>query len=729
MRHREFTAYVIAIQTVLLASIYFDVPFVRKILGFFYLAFVPGLILMFLLRLDKRDVTDPDSDKNPARTNQEGSRFLVPLLYSIGLGLAFLMFSGVIINYALPAIGIERPLTTYPIFFSISLLVLVSLFFVTRRENDLALAPDIKIWQEVKKHVPITVFLLLLPILSVAGTALMNNTGNNALLLLLIVSIIVFSISTVFLKDSIPAWAYPLAIFTIGISLLSMHSLDTSRLVGYDIHGEYHVFSLTDSSASWSPYLEEGMYRVGYIYAYMTSISITILPVIFQVITGISPEYIFKFVLVSFFSIIPLIVFRIARCHFDRYTSFLSALFFIVLSYFHTQLPMVTRQGIAFVFFALLILALFDTRMGALKRRVLFVVFVFSAILAHYSTAIILFLVLTAFFILGTADRKSRSDKVKSNTVILMAIALFSWQVYTEGVLQNLVKLIKNVAEHLTEFLEPATRGGTVQSLVGIGTDDPVVRVGFYLGTLTRIFIVLGTIFIFFKWRELKIKRDFVLLQIIGLALLFTVVIVPYASKGYNAERVYLQTLIILAPSFVIGGLKIMDLLKVRGKGMKYGIVVLVIVFHFAFQSGLIYQFTGTPQNLALSREGDTYNRLYVHEQDVESARWLGNTARGKPIFTDANGQNILISYGMLPNAKIWTVKADMELFGNPYIYLRYSNIVNGRITLRGGKDSNVNDTNVPYMLGLDITDRVFDNGASRVHRMRTQPLLETAGV
>ncbi len=730
MRHREFTAYVIAIQTVLLASIYFDVPLVRKILGFFYLAFVPGVVLMFLLRLDKRDVMDPGSDKNPARTNQEGSRFLVPLLYSIGLGLAFLMFSGVIINYALPAIGIERPLTTYPVFFSISLLVLVSLFFVTRRENDLTLAPGIKIWQEVKKHVPITVFLLLLPILSVAGTALMNNTGNNALLLLLIVSIIVFSMSTVFLKDSIPAWAYPLALFTIGISLLFMHSLDTPRLVGYDIHGEYHVFSLTNSMASWSPYLEEGVYRNN-IYAYVTNISITILPVIFFVITGISPEYIFKFVLVSFFSIIPLIVFRIARCHFDRYTSFLSALFFIVLSYFHTQLPMVSRQGIAFVFFALLILALFDTRMGALKRRALFVVFVFSAILAHYSTAIILFLVLTAFFILSTADRKSRSDKVKSNTVILMAIALFSWQIYTEGVLQNLVKLITNVAGHLTEFLEPETKGDTVLSLVGIGTDDPVVRVGFYLGTLTRIFIVLGTIFIVFKWRELKIKRDFVLLQIIGLALLFTVVIIPYASKGYNAERVYLQTLIILAPSFVIGGLKIMDLLQVKGKGMKYGIVVLVIVFHFAFQSGLVYQFTGTQQNLALSlsREGDTYNRLYVHEQDVESARWLGDIAKEKPIFTDANGNNVLVSYGMLPNAKIWAVKADMELFGNPYIYLRYSNIVKGRMTLRGGKDSNVNDTNIPYMLGLDITDRVFDNGASRVYRMRTQPFLETAGI
>ncbi len=729
MRHREFSAYVIAIQTVLLASIYFDVPFIREILGFFYLAFVPGVVLMFLLRLDKRDLMDPGSDKNHARTNQEGSRFLVPLLYSIGLSLAFLMFSGVIINYALLAIGIERPLTTYPVFFSISLLVLVSLFFVTRRENALALAPGIKIGSEVKKHVPITVFLLILPILSVAGTALMNNTGNNTLLLLLIVSIIVFSMSTVFLKDSIPAWAYPLALFTIGISLLFMHSLDTPHLVGYDIHGEYHVFRLTDSMASWSPYLPEGMYRVSYIYSYMTSISITILPEIFLVITGISPEYIFKFVLVSFFSIIPLIVFRIARCHFDRYTSFLSALFFIVLSYFHTQLPMVTRQGIAFVFFALLILALFDTRMDALKRRALFVVFLFSAILAHYSTAIILFLVLTAFFILSTADRKSRSDKVKSNTVILMAIALFSWQVYTVGVLMNLVKLIKNVAEHLTEFLEPVTRGGTVLSLVGIGTDDPVVRVGFYLGTLTRIFIVVGTIFIVFKWRELKIKRDFVLLQAIGLALLFMVVIIPYASKGYNAERVYLQTLIILAPSFVIGGLKIMDLLRVRGKEMKYGIVVLVIVFHFAFQSGLVYQFAGTPQNLVLSREGDTYNRLYVHEQDVESARWLGNIAKEKPIFTDANGQNILISYGMLPNAKIWVVKADMELFGNPYIYLRYSNIVKGRITLRGGKNSNVNDTNVPYMLGLDITDRVFDNGASRVYRMRAQPFLETAGV
>ncbi len=711
MKFQKFAAYITGIQAALLVSIYFDIPLIRQILGFFYLALIPGLVLLFCLRLDKRNTV------------------LVSLLYTTGLSLAFLMFSGIIINYALPVIGIEKPLTTYPIFFSISILILVLLF--CSRRKDMALPFNIKITLEMRMHIPITIFLVSLPILSVAGTILLNNTGNNVLLILLLVLIIIFSISTVFLRNTIPAWVYPVAIFTIGISLLFMHSLNTPHLVGYDIHGEYHVFRLTDLNSLWSPYLEEGVYRNN-IYAYITCISITILPVIFHVITGISPEYIFKLIFVSFFSIIPLAVFRIARYNFDKYTSFLSALFFIILGYFHTQLPMVPRQGIAFIFFSLLILALFDNKISHLKRRVLFVVFVFSAIMAHYSTAIVMFIVLTAFFILNAPGIKSRpdsSDRIRGNTIILIGISLFAWQVYTEGVLLNLLNLMKNFFLHLSEFLEPETKGTTVLSLIGMQAGDPVVRMGFYIGTLTRIFIVVGTLFVFLRWRDLKIKRDFVLLQLIGLAILFLVVITPYVSKGYNAERVYLQTLIFLAPSFVIGGLKVIDMLRVKGKEIGYGIVVLILVFHFAFQAGLIYQFVGIQQSVALAREGEMYNRLYVHEQDIESAKWLGNIAREKPIFTDANGQDILTSYGMLPNARIWAVKKDMELFGNPYIYLRYSNVVNGKITLRGSVDSNLSDTNIPYMLGLDITDKVFDNGGSMVYRMRFQPFLETAGI
>lgn len=699
MKFRDFVLYVGILQLVLLISIFFDIPILRQIAGFVYLTFIPGMVILYLLNLDKVDVENI-------------------ILYAVGLSLAFLMLLGFLINLVLPTLGISFPLSTYSVFFSLSLTILFLLFISHR-----LCARDVKLFMlstqkhfTTKKYASL-VFLFLFPVLSVVGTKLMNATENNALLLLLIMLIIFFSFLTISQRDYLSPRIYLIALFTISISLLLMNSMSTNRLVGYDIHGEYHVFLKTDSQSIWSPLLGEEYRQPGRISAYITSLSVTILPVIYRSTLNISHEYVFKLILILPFSLLPLIIFRITQYQADKYISFLSALFFTILGYFYSLLPMVLRQGFAFIFFALFMLAFFDDKIEHLKKKLLFVIFIFSTIVSHYSTAIVMSLILTALFLWNLIERK-KSNEIRGNTIALTWVSLFAWQVYTEGAFLNFVELMKNFMLHLSELMEPHTKGTSVLALLGMQAYDPIVEIGYYIGTITRIFIIVGAIYIYLN-KEAKFKRNFSQLQLINLGLLLFVILTPYLSKGYNTERVYLQALIVLAPSFAIGGLKILDWLSIKKRTIKLSIIVLIICIHFTFQSGLIYQFT-TPrvQLISLARQGNMFGRLYVHEQDIQSAKWLrDNYAENKPLFTDIGGGNILTSYAMFPDAKIWIFKeSGIELFSSPYIYFRYSNVIDGKMVSNEYMDIDIKGTNIPAV--LQKANRIYDNGASEVYHL-----------
>lgn len=87
-----------------LASLGFDVPILRQIVGFLSLTLVPGIIILRILKIHNIGVIES-------------------LLYSVGLSLAFVMVSGVIANFALPPLGISHPITLVP------LVVTITVFF------------------------------------------------------------------------------------------------------------------------------------------------------------------------------------------------------------------------------------------------------------------------------------------------------------------------------------------------------------------------------------------------------------------------------------------------------------------------------------------------------------------------------------------------------------------------------------------------------------------------
>ena len=82
-----------------------DIPIIRQIVAFLYLSFVPGFVLIKLLKLS-------------------GTMLVEKLLLIVGLSLAFLMFAGLLINELFFALNISMPLSSTPLLIFLSFLML-----------------------------------------------------------------------------------------------------------------------------------------------------------------------------------------------------------------------------------------------------------------------------------------------------------------------------------------------------------------------------------------------------------------------------------------------------------------------------------------------------------------------------------------------------------------------------------------------------------------------------
>ena len=79
MNSKHFLAFILLIQSIVYVTVLLDVPVARQIIGFLYLTFIPGIIIIKLLKIDELDR-------------------LEMVLFSIGLSVAFLMLAGLSIN-------------------------------------------------------------------------------------------------------------------------------------------------------------------------------------------------------------------------------------------------------------------------------------------------------------------------------------------------------------------------------------------------------------------------------------------------------------------------------------------------------------------------------------------------------------------------------------------------------------------------------------------------------
>lgn len=677
-------------------SIIFDIPVLRPVTSFLFFTIVPGYLILLTFKLKQ-------------------TYHLKKALLSVGISISILMIVGIILNTLYPII--YQPLALTPVLISLNILTMILTFSAYWRniESDKKNKFEFKFNLGNKLSSPI-LFPFLFPLLAVLGTYLMNISQNNILLLIMLILIPLYLIAVVYYRDRIDPVTYPLSVWLIGLSLLLMHGLTSYHLQGIDVHLEYYSFQLTQNTFHWD--------LNAYYNPYNACMSITILPQIYQVLSNMGGEYIFKLFMAFIGSITPLLVYLVARKYSSAKYAFFAALLFIFQLFFINLLGAV-RQEIAIIFFFLTVMVVFDSEMDKWARKFLIVLFIFSTLISHYSTAYVAFILLLPILLLPFFQKLKREKKLDFTNfdiiiVSLVLIAIWYFLVakvqFASGV-QVLGKTVEVAAgTGLTSALV-ATRGAYVLGILGVVFKSLPNAVSVIVHDLIFATIIVGIYAIirnFSHYKE-KFSTEFLLGIIISLILLVLFVALPYISIAYDVARLFFQLLIFLGPVFVIGGIFISKLIK-KPKWDVYILLILLISL-FTCVTYLQYSFLGTPYSPDFEKDSIVRQGNYIYDSEILSAKWISqNKINNLTVYSDGREvARFLTAYG----TNITQENINSSYFGwnqtidVGYIYLGYVNVNNQKIIDMGDDFIRVDMGPFNYLLTGKST--IYDNGGSRI--------------
>ena len=733
-----------------LAGLGFDLPGLRQITGFIFLTFIPGILILRILKIHNIGLIES-------------------LLYSVGLSLAFIMFLGLAANFALPVIGISRPISVLPVMATllISTLVLMSLAYL--RDRDFSAPTPTKLGEIIS---PSSLFLILVLLLAIFGALMVNFYQNNILLLVLIMVVAVIVGLAVFGRF-IDRNAYPVAIAIIALCLLYQTTLISPQLTGFDIHLEYYFEQLVVENGYW-----DAMFPHGYNFA----LSITLLAPIYSLILDIDGAWIFKVIYPFIFSLAPLALFHVFRQQVGTKKAFLAAFFFMAVPTFSLEIIAVVRQQIAELFFVLFILLLVDRKLGLSQRLTLAIVFALSIAISHYALGIICLFYFALGWLLIIAIRSGwgrrswgwltgkwgglspnlvspRAFPLKAITIVVVvyfagSLAFYGW-VASGAPWQTIIYLGQRQAAQVTS-VEPATPDETslfadfttreplVQTALGLDFASASVQgKGFRIFQyLTQLFIIIGFIRLIFKPVKLRFTAEYIAFTIVSALLLGACIFLPGLSTLLGITRFYHIALILLAPLFILGGESIWQGISALYQKLKGRASLItmpednqaclrflglgVLIPYFLFTSGFIFEVTGhevtdridSPYSIALSSHRLDIGGVF-NWQDGAGADWLGQAIDDEAtVYSDLHGAMLLDNQTEVLG-QIFCFPQDIkEVPQDSYLYFRTWNIERQEITYHPG-DTGLRESVSFTDAGVDDLiqgrNRIYNNGGAQV--------------
>ncbi len=369
--------------------VFFDIKYLylRAIFSFLFLTFVPGFLVMLMLKVRRVG----------------GWEYIA---YTLGLSLSYLIFVGLAINWIFPWLQItDKPLALTPLLFSFYVtLSLVGLIGYIRNKNIpfTVKFPKLDRVSNILFIIPTT-----FPILSILGANTLNNGGSNYLTMLTLGGIAAFVLFVVLIRDKLKENIYPWSILMISLSLLLMFSMRSWHIIGWDINQEYEMFKTAAQNFRWS--MSDFPRQ-----PYNACLSITILPTILNAFMDINDEYIFKLFSQIIFSFSGLAVFLFLKKYAYNVIIYLASFFFIAQPQYIMEMPTLVRQEFALLFFILSLLVLFNNAINSKLKNTLFIIFGFSTVVSHYSTAYITTTLFTLIYLGSLMYRKTENKKIIS---------------------------------------------------------------------------------------------------------------------------------------------------------------------------------------------------------------------------------------------------------------------------------------------------------------------------
>ncbi len=649
--------------------IFINAPFLREIFSFLFFTLVPGILVIQALRLRLE--------------------LFQKAVLSVGLSVAIVLTIGFALNSLYPFL--KSPLSLLPVIITLNLVVIILTMLTYHRNqgdytlNSFQFSSSTSRFEDFKQKIisknelfsPI-LFPFLLPILAVLGTYVMNQYENNILLLLTLFLIPLYLVLVVYFRERINNKVYPLAVWLISLTLLLMYGLTSSYLMGRDIHTEFYCFQLTMSNFHWDLNTFSNPYNA--------CLSITILPTMLQVLSGIQAEYVFKLFYAFIGSLIPLSVYSVAKKYVgERYAFFAGLLF--VFQLFFVNILGAARQEIAVLFFFLAIMTFFESNINGVAKKILLLLFMGSTLVSHYSTAYVTFAIILPLLALSSLKTLIKEHKISftnwdviltSMTMLALWYFLFANIQFTAG-----SQVVGTTVSAIGQNSQAVVRGSYVLGILGIVLKSLPNTVSVIVHDVVFASILLGFTTIIYKYNHYRKIFDFEYLVaiILSVVLLVLFVVLPYISIAYDAARLFFQLVIFLAPLFVIGCTMLAKLIK-KPKWDVW-IIILILIALFSCVTYLQYSFLGEPYSGIYEKNGTIRAEAFIYPSEMASADWIKSTGKNLTIYSDGRAFTRLSdTYG----ANLYNANINSSYFAynktadNGYIFMGRVNIENGKI-------------------------------------------------
>lgn len=671
-----------------------EIPILQQIIGFIYLTFIPGILILRCL-------------------NIHGIGNLKTVLYSLGLSITTIMFTGFTINLLFKKIGIIHPLSLNILLIVLSLSIIILAFISYVKDRNFANPSFI----DTKQISVYPIFLCLIPFLSIFGTYTMNFYNQNLLQIILIPVICLTAYITLF--RNIKHELYPFSIFSLSISILFHASLISTNLWGWDINTEYYLSNLVLQNSFWSSNIFSDSNSM---------LSVVILAPMLSKICNINITWVFKICYPILFSFVPLGLYLIFKDQFhDEKISFLACFFFISINTFGLEMLQLARQQIGELFLILLILVLIETNIPKIKKSFFGVLFGVSLIVSHYGLSYIFSIYLISAMILMSLiksnqfkllNKRYNEDTNLSFTFILLFLVFtFSWYIYVSGgsIFENIVHIGNHIYGTIfVDFLNPESVQGL--SLLTSSTNTPLRFMFKIINYIVQFFIVIGVIsLLFFENRKIRVNTEYKIFTFVSLLLLIFSVTIPNFSNSLNTTRLFQIVSIFLAPCYVLGGISVLKgthLLKLNfSKEIFLKILMIFTMIYFFFSSGFIYELANDqPSSHLLNNNLDGQ---FFTSSELSGAYWLNNNKK-EQIYTD-NVRSVLFNRFSLSKTIIFESDDLNIIKNNSYIYLGTWNILKGKIAVKNEKGSTLTPTYFKYDIPPSM-NKIYFNGGSAIY-------------
>jgi len=699
---------ILSIQSALLGTIGLEkiglgILILRQLIGFIYLTFVPGFLLFCILEIN-----------NLSNINKVA-------LYSAGLSLSLLMFTGFLISLSYPLIGISKPISETSLIVTITVIVtlLCCVFYIRNKGFSITLS----IHKE-RIFSPCVFSLLLLPFLAIFGTYFLNFYDNNFLLIILLVVVSAIPI----IINKFPEYVYSTTVWVIAISLLLYISLDTIYIRFTDVTVEILLCNLTITNGFWDPAYPGSLYSM---------LGVTVLYPIYSLVSGIDLTWTVKVILPLLYSLVPLTLYYVYKQQTNEKIAFLSCFFFMGMYEFYTWAGVTMKTVSSGLFLALFLLLIADDKMDKVTRRVLLIIFTLSLTVSHYGTSyIFMFCILGSLIILLVLEkmrmRENHEDHVRVIApafVVLYITFAISWYIYTVG--GSWFAAMVNIGNHiitsiLTGYILPE---GSYALEILISQHSFSLQALKVLLILFAIFMIIGIMAQVCK-TLFKFKKEYEVLSL-SFAFASSTIFVGYASGMVTPDRMYHLISYCLAPFSIIGGSATIEGIakffkhhsNKAGDHNYFKVLSILLIAFFLFNSGFISDvimkdYPGAPVYISKSRiigNGSPAEKRYLHwtyatEYCVESAKWLAEK-RDVKLSVIADITSIpKLKYCSVGNALCYGVDVS-RIQRLSYVYLDYFNVIDG-LFASGKLVFNITDA----LPELGNYSKIYTNGYSEIY-------------